>query len=300
MLVRTGSQFRVEDYFQERDTLTIVTNIVPDFNILRQCKTLEIKPMIKTAKVIKVAPKQSDFLYIRNRAVSAGNVIEKDPQHAEVIPIEEYYKNFDKYAFVCRNANQNGDFFSHEELMNSYKTFIGKATFVDHNNENVENARGIILDAVYNEDGKYVELLKAVDKKAYPELARAIEKSYVTSTSMGCRCEYSICSICGNKAQLEEDFCDHIKNYKGSTFNGYPVFEDNRGVEFFEDSFVTLGADKDAKILEKVAGLNSHTRILPHQHKSPVSDLVRNEKNQRSYYGRINTLQNKLENLPWS
>ena len=119
MLIRTGSKFRVEDYFQEGNALTIITNVTPDFNILRQSKTLEIKPgLTKTAKVIKVAPKQSDFLYIRNRAVSAGNVLEQDPQHAELIPIEEYYKHFDKYAFECRNANQNGDFFSHEELLN--------------------------------------------------------------------------------------------------------------------------------------------------------------------------------------
>ena len=41
--------------------------------------------------------------------------------------------------------------------------------------------------------------------------------------------------------------------FKSSTYNGLPVFEDNRDVEFFEDSFVTQGADPQAKILERVA-----------------------------------------------
>src|SRR3712207_8458268 len=73
---------------------------------------------------------------------------------------------------------------------------------------------------------------------------------------MGCRCGYSICSICGNKAIEEKDFCDHIIRFKGGTYNGLPVFEDNRDIEFFEDSIVTQGADSEAKILEKVACIN--------------------------------------------
>ena len=45
----------------------------------------------KTAKVIKIAPKESDFLYVRNRAVSAGNVIDHGNEAAELIPIDEFY-----------------------------------------------------------------------------------------------------------------------------------------------------------------------------------------------------------------
>ena len=80
-------------------------------------------------------------------------------------------------------------------------------------------------------------------------MARAIELGYANSTSMGCRCGSSICSICGNKAITEDDFCEHVKNYKGSTFNGLPVFEDNRDIEFFENSIVCEPADPEAKIL---------------------------------------------------
>lgn len=291
-------------YYYDNDNNKIKIDDSAEFNIeiLKKSETLKVdKVMNKTAKLVTVAPKEDDFLYIRNRAVSAGNVIPQPDGSAISVPIDEYYKNFEKYSKICRNANDNGDFFSEEELKSKYKTFIGKSAFVDHNNENVENARGIIVDAVWNDRGKFVELLKAVDKKAYPELARGIEKGYITDTSMGCRCGKSICSICGNVATTEDEFCDHIKNYKGSTYNGLPVFEDNRDVDFFEDSFVTIGADPEAKILEKVASRSQYCGIQRIS-KSETRDLsyIINEKNQRTFSGRVESFAEKLKNIPWS
>ena len=302
MLIKSNTSFKVEDFYETKDGIVLLSNMKPDFDILRNSKTLEVDKKIKTAKVIKIAPKESDFLYVRNRAVSAGNVIEKDDNFAELIPIDEMYKWFERYADKIRGANDNGDFFSHEELIKNYKTFIGKSVFVDHDNDNVEKARGIILDAVYNPNGKIVELLKAVDKKAFPELARGVEMGYITDTSMGCRCGYSICSICGNSSVSEDDFCDHILYYKGSTYNGLPVFEDNRDIEFFEDSFVTTGADKDAKILEKVASRHRGSSPIITTHNTTKRDMSRitNEINQRSRHGKITTMVNDLSNLPWN
>ena len=291
-------------YYYDNDNNKIKIDNSAEFNveILKKSETLKVdKVMNKTAKLVTVAPKEDDFLYIRNRAVSAGNVIPQPDGSAISVPIDEYYKNFEKYSKICRNANDNGDFFSEEELKSKYKTFIGKSAFVDHNNENVENARGIIVDAVWNDRGKFVELLKAVDKKAYPELARGIEKGYITDTSMGCRCGKSICSNCGNVATTEDEFCDHIKNYKGSTYNGLPVFEDNRDVDFFEDSFVTIGADPEAKILEKVASRSQYCGVQRIS-KSETRDLsyIINEKNQRTFSGRVESFAEKLKNIPWS
>lgn len=272
-----------------------------DLSRIEDCKTLvNVHPRTKTAKVVKIVPKENDFLYIRNRAVSAGNVIEHADGTCELVPIEEYYRDFPKYSKICRNANSNGDFFSHEELLRTYKTFIGKSVFVDHVDENVEDARGIILDAVYNTNGYFVELLEAIDKKAFPQLAAAIEKRYITDTSMGCTCACARCSICGNEAKTEDDICEHIMNYKGFTYNGLPVFEDNQEVEFFEDSIVTQGADPDAKILERVASKkNRSSEFIPKyykEYKNPYHD----EKNQRIEQNKIQSLQDKLNNLPWS
>ena len=176
MFTKTNTNFKIETYYTDKNNnLTIVSNVKPNLEILKKSETLKVIPNIKTAKTITVAPKEDDFLYVRNRAVSAGNVIENPDGSATSVPIDEFYKNYERYSKICRGANDNGDFFSEEELKKSYKSFIGKAAFVDHQNENVENARGIIVDAVWNDRGKFVELLKAVDKKAYPELARGIE-----------------------------------------------------------------------------------------------------------------------------
>ena len=147
-------------------------------DVLKNSNTLKVG-MVKTAKVVPVALKEDDFLYIRDRAISAGNVIPQKDGSAISVPIDEYYREFEKYSKICRNANQNGDFFSEEELKKTYKSFIGKSVFVDHDNENVEKARGIIIDAVWNDRGKFVEVLEAIDKKAYPELARGIEKGLI-------------------------------------------------------------------------------------------------------------------------
>lgn len=300
MLTKTNTGFKIETFYTDNNNLTIVSNIKPNLEILKSSKTLQVIPNIKTAKTITVAPKEDDFLYVRNRAVSAGNVIEHEDGSATSVPIDEFYKHYERYSKICRGANDNGDFFSEEELKKCYKSFIGKSVFVDHQNENVEAARGIIVDAVWNDRGKFVELLKAVDKKAYPELARGIEMSYITDTSMGCRCGSSICSICGNKAVTEDDFCDHILYYKGSTYNGLPVFEDNRDVEFFEDSFVTQGADPQAKILERVAsrGGNRIQRVST-KPKTNYSNII-NETNQRSATGRVKSLTHKLTEIDWS
>lgn len=300
MFTKTNTGFKIETFWTENDNLTLVSNVKPNLEILKSSKTLQVIPNIKTAKVITIAPKEDDFIYVRNRAVSAGNVIENEDGSAKSVPIEDFYKQYERYSKICRGSNDNGDFFSEEELKTCYKSFIGKSVFVDHQNENVEAARGIIVDAVWNDRGKYVELLKAVDKKAYPELARGIEMGYITDTSMGCRCGKSICSVCGNEAVTEDDFCDHILYYKGSTFNGLPVFEDNREVEFFEDSFVTQGADPQAKILEKVASRVSNTiKRVSNKPKNNYSNIV-DETNQRSGNGRIKSLTNKLTEIDWS
>lgn len=301
MIFRNNTQGRIEDFSEYNGTFTLYGNKKLNFDILNDSKTLDsVDKRIKTAKVVKIAPKENDFIYIRNRAVSAGNVIEHKAGNCEYVPIDVYYEQFPKFSQICRNANLNGDFFSHEELLKTYKTFIGKSVFVDHNDENVEDARGIILDAIYNPNGYFVELLEAIDKKAFPQLATGIEKRYITDTSMGCRCGYAICSICGNKAHSDEDICEHVLNYKGLSFNGLPVFEDNREVEFFEDSLVSQGADPQAKILERVAKKNNRSGVFVPKYYNDKTVDYSHELNQRSYEGKVMSMTDKLKNLPWS
>lgn len=290
---------KIAGYSDSVSKVSLEPNKRPDLSVLNRSNTLS---MVKTAsKVVKIAPKEDDFLYVRVRAVSAGNVIEHDNGYAELVPMEILMENLDKYGKKIRGANDNGDFFAYDELKRTYKSFIGKSAFVDHKNDNVEEARGIILDAIWNERGKFVELLIAVDKKAFPELCRGIEMGYITDVSMGCRCGKSICSVCGNEAVTEEDFCNHILTGKGREIDNKPVFEDNRDIEFFEISFVSQGADKQAKILEKVASKGA-PRIAKMNSANPIESTllkIASEKNKRMGV-EFKSFKDQLNNLPWS
>ena len=156
-------------------------------------------------------------------------------------------------AIEANKPNTNGDYFSTEELLKSYKSFESVPFFTNHNNQNIENARGKVIFAEWldAEDACYV--LAFVDRDAYPDICRGIEQEYVTGVSMGCSVEYSICNICGNKAEKTDDYCTHIRNRKGRKFSGRarnvttgqtkefknePVFEYNFGLKFIELSAV--------------------------------------------------------------
>jgi hypothetical protein len=118
------------------------------------------------------------------------------------------------FAIKANEVNDNGDCFSEEELKKAAHTFVGVPVFVNHQNDNVENARGKVVHSWYDEPSKGVYCINMVDRAAYPRLARGIEEGYITGTSMGAQVTYSICSICHNKAHTADEFCTHIKGGK--------------------------------------------------------------------------------------
>jgi hypothetical protein len=163
--------------------------------------------------------------------------------------------------------NQNGDAFPECELLmdledpknpgktiKAYQTFIGRGLFTDHKSSEVENIRGIILDAEYDHETKGVDLLIALDKINYPELARQVSAGYSTSVSMGTQVGYSLCSLCGNKAVTEHDYCTHVSSGKGIQRAGSPrCYEVNNALNFIELSMVGNAADPRARIRTIVA-----------------------------------------------
>ncbi len=182
-----------------------------------------------------------DFMYIRTRAIGG---------------LEKW------------GPNQNGDGFPLKELQASYSTFIGKGNFIDHKSDDIQKIRGLVVDAFMNNEDNCIECLIAVDKVSHPQLARDIETGVVNSVSMGTRVGWSACSVCGNVAKTEKDYCSHIQGYKGMKismftnnaehkFGSWPVHEVNHELEFIELSWVSVPAFKDAHVLEKVASLKN-------------------------------------------
>ena len=193
-----------------------------------------------TVAAAKQAIKRSnDFLYVRTRAIGS---------------LEKW------------GPNLNGDGFPMKELEASYETFRGKGNFLDHKSDDIRMIRGLVIDAFLNSEDQCVECLIAVDRVSHPQLARHIETGVVNSVSMGTRVGFSNCSYCNNEASTEDDYCAHIKNYKGMKFGalvnnaahkfgGWPVHEVNHQLEFIELSWVSVPAFKEANVLEKIASL---------------------------------------------
>lgn len=202
---------------------------------------------------------------------------EKNKMHI----IGNYDPDFHYYRVISVHGNvpnDNGDMFLWGEANNPdspellrfeeglgryiYQTFIGRGNFKNHKNDDVSLAVGINLDVLANHNGKFIENLLAVDNKKDPELVRSIDKGYIQSVSMGAKVGRSLCSICNNVARTEAEYCNCIKYNKGGNLyvqgQGFkPVYEDNREVNFIELSWVTVPADRDALLLEKIA---SHYR----------------------------------------
>ncbi len=174
-----------------------------------------------------------NFLYVRARAVSSG----------------------EKWG-----PNGNGDFFPKAELEKSYRTFIGRGIYLDHQSDLVENAVGIILDAVWHPKEEYVECLLAIDKQANNDVARKIENKIVDSVSMGAMVAECTCSICGEMATSEDEYCEHLANYMGRELRGKKVYAVNEGINFYELSLVSVPAEANAKILSRVAGQKTDFR----------------------------------------
>jgi hypothetical protein len=178
----------------------------------------------------------------------------------EVLSFKYDPENF--VYFRCRAItadvpNKNGDLFPEEEIIKSYKTFIGVGVYKDHDANSVNKAVGKILWADYIPEGKYVELIGCIDKKLDPDLARRVQTGIIDSCSMGCVVKEAECSICHNVARNPNQLCRHMHptyGIKGSLdANGNIVYEINRGIQFTELSLVTSPADNTAKLFEVIA-----------------------------------------------
>lgn len=162
-----------------------------------------------------------EFLYLWIRIVSAG----------------EFY-----------GSNKNADYFPEGELIEYFNTFQEAHPFKNHENKNVENAIGKIITVRWNPVMKCVELLKGIDKNRAPQIARGYLKGYLTDVSMGCKVPYTVCSICGNKARKQSEFCEHVKYFRNQLLStGERVYEINYKPRFHDSSTVLNGAERVAK-----------------------------------------------------
>ena len=210
--------------------------------------------------------KYASFQILSATYANTSSPIIKDAHRAEFDYVPEPGELLVRSRAISSRINQNFDGFSAEEIRKSYKTFLGRPCFVNHNNENHRRARGVIVAVALHEDINpngtpdcWVEVLMAIDAVHFPKLAEAIVKGEIARTSMGTDVEYSLCSFCGNKAATPAEYCKHIPRLKGKrirrmTASGSTedvlVAEMCYGLNFFENSLlVEEPADDTAFVL---------------------------------------------------
>ncbi len=226
---------------------------------------------------IKYASKWADINAFPERFKRLiGNYVTANAVHVgEYNPEFKYYRvialhgdvpnqNADAFEWGDENDNEKPELLRFEKSADRYvyQSFTGRGNYKNHDNDDVTKAVGLILDVAPNIEGKFIEALLAVDTKKDPELIRGIDNGYIDSVSMGALCGHSICSVCDNIAHTPAEYCNHIKYSKGKQVyheGQYKLaYEINRSVSFIELSWVSVPADPDAKLLEKVAENNNN------------------------------------------
>ncbi len=156
-------------------------------------------------------------------------------------------------------VNNNGDSWSREVLRLAYPTFIGSHNFQEHV-QIEDQSKGRIIDAVARDIGEslYIDILVATNRR-HATLVQDIEAGKMSTLSMGCTTDFTICSQCGHYAVDETQLCDHIRYAKLNTFLddsgnkrviaelcGHHTYDESSdapgGVRFIEASWVATPA----------------------------------------------------------
>lgn len=186
-----------------------------------------------------------------------------------------------KVRAISARINQNYDGWPSSELKKSYRTFIGKPIFVNHQNFDYKKARGKVVASRYVEagDDKYIETVMEIDAARFPKLAHEIKTGGLDSVSMGVEAGFTICSYCGNKAVDTPQFCAHVKYHKGERLprinertgakEDVLVYEKCYKLGFFELSWVFDPADETA--------MTSHVITAAEEDVPPPDEIVEGE-----------------------
>lgn len=196
----------------------------------------------------------------------------------ENFQIERKYADWHVTPDTLKYINNNNDCWERKLLLNSFRTFTGGENYVEHI-QIPELSKGKIIDSAARDIGEsiYVDILVATERKHKP-LVEAIESKQLTTLSMGCQVQFTICSKCGNVAYDETQLCPHVKYFKGSDFYDQfgkkrkiaelcgHVSEEPGSVRFIEASWVANPAFTGAVLRsilspEDVANLNGKMQV---------------------------------------
>jgi hypothetical protein len=164
-------------------------------------------PFIKTGSLrVKAFSERGDLTLssFRDRKASAGQ---------EVAAIDPNFLYVWVTGLHGDAPNQNGDYFPWTELIRPHHQVIGKAVYAtwigcpnlcDHDHKRIV---GMIIDAGPVPDQKAIDMVVKIDKRVHADLCKRIKAGQQTALSMGCLVQKSFCSLCGNEAHNEAEWC---------------------------------------------------------------------------------------------
>lgn len=215
-----------------------------------------------------------DFVNIGSRG--DGHLYKRAAETEYDPEIVRYIRTMDKkpgllYALINAlgasefwGSNSNADAFpedaiAHEGKDYGHQTFIHFARpYKHHINKPDSPAYGEVCHSVYNPRMHRAELVVGVDQEKAPDIVERIEDGDDVPVSMGCKVPYDVCSICGNKAKSTDAYCNDMLDHANEILpGGRRVCVLNLTPKFFDISFVLVGADKTARVMDKIASKRS-------------------------------------------
>ena len=175
----SGGMLSVVSLLKEQDRKALVENsMVKTSSSIKQAAKIGLQSLYANAE--EVLDKYKDFDIIKEMKARKG---------ANLLWVRAR-------AIDADIVNTNGDYFSEEELtkevdyqgkkMRAYKTFEGVPIYTNHKNDNIEEAKGMVVYAEWDDEEKCVYCVFFIDEDAYPDIGRGIRQAYVHDVSMGC------------------------------------------------------------------------------------------------------------------
>lgn len=141
--------------------------------------------------------------------------------HCSIVASVELEEDGHTIKAVCNDlVNNNGNAWSNEVLLATFRTFIGGENYLEHV-QVPELSKGKLLDAVARPihlktamgeaDIYYIDILVATNRK-HSDLVRKIASGKLTTMSMGCLADFVQCSRCGKVLGDNDTNCNHLEN----------------------------------------------------------------------------------------
>ena len=237
-------------------------------------KTASGEHLAPVVELLESIQPQEDRLYLVNSALGAGEYVgfnlrgdwfteaglKHTPPGWHSIPVWDIDAR-------RRAANTPEDVPGYGPMVWGYPSFYNAHRFRHHRNDCPSKAYGLVLGAFYDDRMHRVILVSELIRRWCAERGALdvydrIARGDFVDTSIGARVPDDECSVCKHMARSPAQYCRHVQRGALPPYGMGKLLADGRrcGVYnhyplFFDDSFVFIGAERSAKVMDNVTPL---------------------------------------------